>query len=139
MTFAGGHHGPGRDRELQRTVAQPRAALHLDRDPALVVKAVHKRIHTAIQEWQEHMQPAPRPHPELDPHLPLDQLTDNRRLGTMPGTYVSPSPRSDGSRRLGREIDRHPRLAVHLQAEYVRPAVVPRDVEGPFRGFGSGG
>ena len=41
------HHGSKRDRELQRTIAQPRTSLHLDLDPSPVVQAVHERIDTS--------------------------------------------------------------------------------------------
>ena len=83
-------HRNQRNRELKGTVSQLRPSLYLDRDPAPIVDAVHQRIHAAIKQRQEHMQPAMRLHNELDPNLPLDQLTDNRGLAATPGRCVQP-------------------------------------------------
>lgn len=78
------HQGSDRDGDLQRPVAQRRPPLDLNRYPALVVQPVHQRIDTAIEHRQEDMQPALRLHHQIDPHLPLDHLADDRRLGASP-------------------------------------------------------
>ena len=91
------HHGSNRDSELQRTIAEPRTALHLDLDPPPVVQSVHKRIDAAIQQPQEHVQSAVRAHHQLDPHFPFEQLTDDGRLAAMPGIYVHVLPAVAGA------------------------------------------